>query len=123
MWIKFRNYQATQVSTEGCQDVYDFLEACKKELSHKLVSYDIDQLFLSTTEGGSPLEPDDPIPAPNTAKTPLLISLREKENHSKRIKTDWEVSKIKQLSYDPSSVLFVLDSNYLANTGLMSWKK
>lgn len=37
-------------------------------------------------------------------------------------KIDWEVSKIKQLSYDPSSVLFVLDSNYLANTGLESEK-
>ena len=35
-------------------------------------------------------------------------------------KIDWKVSKIKQLSYDTSSVLFVLDSNYLANTGLGS---
>ncbi len=99
--------------------------ACKKKLSLKIGSYDADELSLSTTEGGSSLEPDDPIPAPNTATTPLFISFREeseskKENHSKRIKTDWEVSKINQLSYDPSSVLFVLDSNYLANTGLDS---
>ena len=60
LWIKFKTYSAVKVSIEDCQDVDDFLKACKKELSQKLGSYDVDQLSLSTTEGGSPLEPDDP---------------------------------------------------------------
>jgi hypothetical protein len=36
----------------------------------------------------------------------------------KKIKFQWEVSKLPQLSYDPSSTLFQLDPNYLAKTGL-----
>ena len=74
-WEKFKTNNATQVSIEKCQNVDDFLKACKKELFSKLGSYDVDQLSLSTTDGGSPLEPDDPIPAQNTAKTPLFINV------------------------------------------------
>ena len=38
-----------------------------------LGSYDSAQLSLSTTDGGTPLQPDDDIPAQNTAKSPLFI--------------------------------------------------
>ena len=76
-WVKLKTNNATQVSTEECQDVDDFLKACKKELSSKLGSYDVDQLSLSTTDGGSPLQPDDPIPDQNTAKTPLFIGVAD----------------------------------------------
>ena len=74
-WAKFKPNNATQVSTEDCQNVDDFLEACKKKLSHLLGSYDSAQLCLSTTADGTPLQPDDPIPAQNTAKNPLFISV------------------------------------------------
>jgi hypothetical protein len=76
-WVKFNTNNATQVSTEECQNVDDFLKACKKELSSKLGGYDVDQISLSTTVGGIPLQPDDPIPAQNTAKTPLFISIAD----------------------------------------------
>ena len=80
-WVKFKNsYNPTQVSTEDCQNVDDFLEACKKKLSPLLDSYSSAQLSLSTTtDGGTPLEPDDPIPAQNTAKNPLFIGIKENQ--------------------------------------------
>jgi hypothetical protein len=76
-WVKFKPNNATQVSTEECQNVDDLIRACKKELSSKLGSYDVDQLCLSTTDGGNPLQPDDPIPSQNTAQTPLFISIAD----------------------------------------------
>jgi hypothetical protein len=75
LWVKYKNNNSVKVSTEDCQDVDDFLEACKKKLSSKLGSYDVDQLSLSTADGGTPLKPDDDIPAQNTAKNPLFISV------------------------------------------------
>ena len=74
-WVKFKTNNATQVSTEECQNVDDFLEACKKELSPDLDSVPASRLSLSTTVGGTPLQPDDPIPAQNTAQIPLFISI------------------------------------------------
>ncbi len=82
LWVKFKTNNAVKVSTEGCQDVDDFLKACKKELSSKLGSYDVDQLFLQTTAGGSPLQPDDSIThiTGNNAKNPLFITISSAPN-------------------------------------------
>ena len=44
-----------KVSTEGCADVDDFIEATKKKLTHKLGEYDSDQISISLTEGGKAL--------------------------------------------------------------------
>jgi hypothetical protein len=77
LWIKYKNNNSTQISTEECQNVDDFLEACKKKLSPHFDSIATDQLSLSTTDGGNPLQPDDDIPAQNTAKNPLFISVIE----------------------------------------------
>ena len=74
-WVKYKNNNSVKVSTEDCQDVDDFIKACKKELSPLLDSYAPAQLCLSTTADGPPLQPDDPIPAQNTAKNPLFISV------------------------------------------------
>jgi hypothetical protein len=79
LWVKYKDNNSIKVSTEDCQDVDDFLEACKKKLSPHFDSIATDQLSLSTTDGGTPLQPDDDIPAQNTAKNPLVISI--KENH------------------------------------------
>ena len=73
-WVKFKTNNATQVSTEECQNVDDFLKQCKKGLSPLLDSYAPAQLCLSTTDDGPSLQPDDAIPAQNTAKTPLFIT-------------------------------------------------
>jgi hypothetical protein len=77
LWIKFKTNNAVKVSTEECQDVDDFLKQCKKELSPHFDSIATDQLSLSTTDGGTPLQPDDAIPAQNTAQTPLFISIAD----------------------------------------------
>ena len=77
LWVRFGHYNPTRVSTKDCDNVDDFLKACKKELPSKLGSYDIDQLSLSTTVGGPPLEPDAPLPSQNTAKTPLIIRVAD----------------------------------------------
>ena len=73
LWIKFKTNNATQVSTEECQNVDDFLDACKKKLLFLYGQFPPGELSLSITEGGTPLQPDDPIPAQNTAKDPLFI--------------------------------------------------
>jgi hypothetical protein len=77
LWVKFKTNNAVKVSTEGCQDVDDFLKACKKELSPHFDSVATDQLSLSTADGGTPLKPDDAIPAQNTSKKPLFICINE----------------------------------------------
>jgi hypothetical protein len=77
LWVKFKSNKATKVSTKGCEDVDDFLKACKKELSSKLGTYDVDDLSLSTTDGGAALRPGTSltlIPA-NTDDCPLFISI------------------------------------------------
>jgi hypothetical protein len=56
MTIRWVN-NAIKVLSEDCQSIGDFLKQCKKELSSKLGSYDVDQLSLSTTDGGTPLQP------------------------------------------------------------------
>ena len=57
LWVKFGNNNAVKVSTEECQDVDDFLKACKKELSPLFDSYAPAQLSLSLTKGGEPFRP------------------------------------------------------------------
>ena len=74
LWVKFKN-NPTKVPTQECDNVDHFSKACKKELSNLLGSYAPGQFSLSTTEGGTPLEPDDPLPDQNTGKTPLFISV------------------------------------------------
>jgi hypothetical protein len=87
LWVKFKPNNATRVSTEECQDVDDFLKACKKELSPHFDSVAIDQLFLSLTDGGEALQPDDPLPAQNTAKTPLFITITATSGQVEGLKT------------------------------------
>lgn len=77
LWAKYKDNNSTQVSTEECHNVDDFIKACKKELSPLLDSYAPSQLSLSTADGGTPLQPDDDIPAQNTAKNPLFITVVE----------------------------------------------
>jgi hypothetical protein len=73
LWVKWNSNRATQVPTEGCENVDAFLKVVKNELSNKLGSYDSDQLFLSLADGGDALDSGDPLPAQNTSKTPLFI--------------------------------------------------
>ena len=57
LWVKLKTNNATQVSTEECQNVDDFLEACKEKLSPDLDSIPASRLSLSITEGGPALRP------------------------------------------------------------------
>jgi hypothetical protein len=92
IWVKFGKNNATRVSTENCDIVDDFLEACKKKLPHLLGSYDSAQLSLSNTDGGTPLKPDDSIPAQNTANTPLLISVANGSTLQPLVPTLWRAN-------------------------------
>jgi hypothetical protein len=85
LWVKYKNNNSTQVSTKECQNVDDFLEACKKKLSPLLDSYAPAQLSLSTTDGGPPLQPDDSITqiTGNNAKNPLFITATATSPHLK----------------------------------------
>jgi hypothetical protein len=80
LWLKYKNNNPTQVSTEECHNVDDFLKACKKELQ---IPNPPQELSLSTTDGGTPLQPDDYIPAQNTAKNPLFITATATSPHLK----------------------------------------
>ncbi|KAJ8324722.1 hypothetical protein O5D80_006961 [Batrachochytrium dendrobatidis] len=77
LWVKFKPNNATRVSTEDCEIVDDLLKACKKEVLFLYGQFPPGELSLSTTDGGTPLQPDDPIPAQNTAKTPLFITVAD----------------------------------------------
>jgi hypothetical protein len=61
LWVQFKANNATRVSTDGCDIVDDFLEACKLKLSSKLGSYDVDDLSLSFTADGSSLRTGLPL--------------------------------------------------------------
>ena len=77
LWVKFKSNNAVKVSTEDCQDVDDFLEACKKKLSPLLDSYAPAQLSLSTTDGGgTPLQPGYSLHqiSQNSDENPLFIT-------------------------------------------------
>jgi hypothetical protein len=84
LWVKFGKNNSVKVSTEGCSDVDDFLEQCKKKLSPHFDSVATDQLSLSTTDGGTPLKPDDTLAqiTGNTAKKPLFINVRNEKKPS-----------------------------------------
>jgi len=84
-WVKFKTNNATQVSTEQCLNVDDFLKACKKELLFLYGQFPPGELSLSTTADGPLLQPDDPIPAQNTAKSPLFISVAVVEQLQKEM--------------------------------------
>jgi hypothetical protein len=75
LWVKYGQYSAVPVSTEGCRDVIRLINSIKKELAPLLDVYASAQLSLSLTVDGTALEPDDPVPAQNTARTPLFISV------------------------------------------------
>ncbi|KAJ8328248.1 hypothetical protein O5D80_003610 [Batrachochytrium dendrobatidis] len=92
LWVKLGSYNAVEVSTEGCRNVDKFLKACKRELSHKLGAYDSAQLSLSTTAGGPALEPDAALPAQNTAKAPLFISVADSSALQPLVPTFWRAT-------------------------------
>jgi hypothetical protein len=48
LWVKYKINNSTQVSTEECHNVDDFLEACKKKLQ---IPNPPQELSLSTTDG------------------------------------------------------------------------
>jgi DNA polymerase III delta prime subunit len=124
-------------------------DAIKAKLSNSLAQVDAPQLQLYTTnrdqlintwalfnslpqeyftEGGSCVViGTSPPPTRESSKNVLfeagidyLITAGDKER--KRRRSEWEVSTLAQLSYDPNSTLFQLDTNYLAKTGLPTQK-
>jgi hypothetical protein len=86
------------------------------------------QYYQKLTQGGSCVViGTSPPPTRESSKNDLfeagvdhLIAAGDKER--KRRRTEWEVSTLAQLSYDPNSTLFQLDTNYLAKTGLPTQK-
>ena len=86
LWVKFQSFNPVKVSTNDCEDISDFIRACKKELPKKLGSFVVDQHFLTTTVGGIPLEPDEGLPSTNTSKTPLYLDiLKSNQNTSEQM--------------------------------------
>jgi hypothetical protein len=77
LWVNFQSFSPIQVDTNGCDDIFDFIKACKKELSPDFDSVAIDRLSLSLTDGGPPLKPDEGLPGSNSAENPLFIIVAE----------------------------------------------
>ena len=69
--------QAVPVSTHGCRHVAHFLKEIKKELSNKLNHVAVDNITLHVTDDDPAMEPDAPLPAQNTAKTPLFVRVAD----------------------------------------------
>lgn len=57
LWVKFGADNPTGVSTDDCEDVDDFLDACKKKLLFLYGQFPPGALTLSTTEAGPALRP------------------------------------------------------------------
>ena len=80
LWVKFGKNNSTQVATEGCSNVDDFIKQCKKELQ---IPNPPQELSLSTTDGGIPLRPgllisdilSQPGYSQNDDEKPLFISV------------------------------------------------
>jgi hypothetical protein len=62
-----------KVSTDGCEDVDDFIGAIKNTLPKQLAEVDPNLITLHTTDDSPALEPDDPLPSQNTKKTALVV--------------------------------------------------
>jgi hypothetical protein len=71
-WIKFNGFPPTQVSTENCSNIDDFLVACKERLSPLLDNFSIIQLSLSTSD--HTLKRSATIPEQNSEETPFILS-------------------------------------------------
>ncbi len=61
-----------KVSTEGCDDVSDFIEAAKKKLQ---LPQPPQNITLHLTEECPALEPDATVPAQNTKQTALVVTV------------------------------------------------
>ena len=83
LWVKFNQNNPTQVSTDHCLNVDDFIKQVKKELAPDLDSVPTHRLTLSTTQGGNALRPgllitdvpSQPGYAQNTDESPLFVSV------------------------------------------------
>ena len=79
LWVLLKSHdsavvnQAVLVSTKDCDDVDDFIDAVKKELSPKLDQVSVGNITLHLTEKGPGLEPDDALPTQNTKQTALVV--------------------------------------------------
>jgi hypothetical protein len=100
IWVKFKTNNAVKVFTEECQDVDDFLEACKEKLSPLLDSYAPAQLCLSTTDGGLALRPgllltaipSQPGYVENDDEHPLFISVADGSVIQPLVPTFWRTT-------------------------------
>jgi hypothetical protein len=80
LWVKFEKSNSFQVSKEGCENVFDFLEALVKETSPVFDDVAIKDLTLSTQD--RTLEPDEPLPEENTETSPLLLAIPRKYDNT-----------------------------------------
>ncbi|KAJ3307890.1 hypothetical protein HDV04_002375, partial [Boothiomyces sp. JEL0838] len=81
IWVKLGSNYPAKVSTAGCKNVKQFLQACKNELDPDLNNVPVGRLILSTTEGGEAINPgfvlakNPSLPgcSPNDHLNPLFI--------------------------------------------------
>ncbi len=55
LWVKLGSNNPALVSTKGCENVYHFIKAVKKELTPRLDVFSIADITLSETKGGDSL--------------------------------------------------------------------
>jgi hypothetical protein len=97
LWVKFGRNNATQVSTQDCLNVDDFIKAVKKELQ---IPNPPQELSLSTADGGTPFRPGVSLTLipQNTDDNPLFISATDT---SPRLKS-FRQERYKKLSVEAS---------------------
>jgi hypothetical protein len=71
-WVRIQGKYAVKVSTEGCQDIDDFIKAIKKELQ---ISQPPQQISLSTADGTLKRAKLLSEISQNTEESPLLVSI------------------------------------------------
>lgn len=56
LWVEFSDSIASKVSTVNCDDLDDYMKACKDQLS---IAAPVSRLLLSTTRNGDMMKPPD----------------------------------------------------------------
>ena len=121
LWVLLKSHDSAavnkpvKVSTDGCQDVDDFIEAVKKKLSPRLDLVDPDNITLHLTEDSTALRPDlslnsvvsqpdsinnyeSPLLVTVSPPAPTLVSIASRTSsdkpHPKRLKRWNELNKV-----------------------------
>ena len=125
LWVKHNGGQSIKVSTLGCSDVDDFIDAIRKRLPNQLCYLDANQLKLHESVSDPALEPDVGISrisaAGLSAKAPLIVKthaqipliVKTQPQIPLIVKTHDKLNTVMSSNIEKSAKLIILHDLYL----------